>query len=178
MLGISYSAVASRTKRYFGTDGQRIARTAEPEPQEWIPIIERVDRVRSHAARHDTNSRFRRRIKAMLAHVRGEAVDPSTARKAMDERLAEPEIAEVYNKRGTSIEPVFGNIKGNLGYRRFARRSLPAVQSEWRLMCTVHNLLKLRQELPPDRVGSSHSEPSDRPVSKDRRTIRATASAG
>ncbi len=149
MLGISYSAVASRTKRYFGTDGQRIARTAEPEPQEWIPIIERVDRgeISRRQARHELTVSDSR-IKAMLAHVRGEAVDPSTARKAMDERLAEPEIAEVYNKRGTSIEPVFGNIKGNLGYRRFARRSLPAVQSEWRLMCTVHNLLKLRQVAP------------------------------
>jgi len=149
MLGISYSAVASRTKRYFGTEGERVARTAEPEPEEWIPIIERVDRgeISRRQARHELTVSDGR-IKAMLAHVRGEAVDPSTARKAMDERLAEPENTELYNKRGTSIEPVFGNIKGNLGYRRFTRRSLPAVQSEWRLMCTVHNLLKLQQAAP------------------------------
>ena len=149
MLGISYSAVASRTKRYFGTEGERVARTAEPEPEEWIPIIERVDRgeISRRQARHELTVSDNR-IKAMLAHVRGEAVDPSTARKAMDERLAEPENTELYNKRGTSIEPVFGNIKGNLGYRRFTRRSLPAVQSEWRLMCTVHNLLKLQQTVP------------------------------
>lgn len=149
MLGISYSAVASRTKRYFGTEGERVARTAEPEPEEWIPIIERVDRgeISRRQARHELTVSDGR-IKAMLAHVRGEAVDPSTARKAMDERLAEPENTELYNKRGTSIEPVFGNIKGNLGYRRFTRRSLPAVQSEWRLMCTVHNLLKLQHAAP------------------------------
>jgi transposase len=149
ILGISYSAVASRTKRYFGTKGQRIARTAEPEPEEWIPIIERVDRgeISRRQARHELTVSDGR-IKAMLAHVRGEAVDPSTARAAMDRRLAEPENTERYNKRGTSIEPVFGNIKGNLGYRRFTRRSLPAVQSEWRLMCTVHNLLKLQQAAP------------------------------
>ena len=149
MLGISYSAVASRTKRYFGTEGERVARTTEPEPEEWVPIIERVDRgeISRRQARHELTVSDNR-IKAMLAHVRGEAVDPSTARKAMDERLAEPENTEIYNKRGTSIEPVFGNIKGNLGYRRFTRRSLPAVQSEWRLMCTVHNLLKLRTATP------------------------------
>ena len=149
MLGISYSAVASRTKRYFGTEGERVARTTEPEPEEWVPIIERVDRgeISRRQARHELTVSDNR-IKAMLAHVRGEAVDPSTARKAMDERLAEPENTEIYNKRGTSIEPVFGNIKGNLGYRRFTRRSLPAVQSEWRLMCTVHNLLKLQQVAP------------------------------
>jgi hypothetical protein len=149
ILGISYSSVASRTKRYFGTEGQRIARTAEPEPEEWIPIIERVDRgeISRRQARHEL-SVSDTRIKAMLAHVRGEAADPSTARKAMDERLAEPANAELYNRRGTTIEPVFGNIKGNLGYRRFTRRSLSAVQSEWRLMCTVHNLLKLQNEAP------------------------------
>ena len=149
MLGISYSAVASRTKRYFGTEGERVARTTEPEPEEWVPIIERVDRgeISRRQARHELTVSDNR-IKAMLAHVRGEAVDPSTARKAMDERLAEPENTEIYNKRGTSIEPVFGNIKGYLGYRRFTRRSLPAVQSEWRLMCTVHNLLKLQQVTP------------------------------
>jgi transposase len=149
LLGISYSAVASRTKRYFGTEGERVARTAEPEPEEWIPVIERVDRgeISRREARHELTVSDNR-IKAMLAHVRGEAIDPSTARKAMDERLAEPENTELYNKRSTSIEPVFGNIKGNLGYRRFTRRSLPAVQSEWRLMCTVHNLLKLQQTAP------------------------------
>ena len=82
----------------------------------------------------------------MLAHVRGEAPDPAIARKAMDvETLPQSSNAKLYKKRAASIEPVFGNIKGNLGYRRFARRSLHAVNSEWRLMCTAHNLLKLRQ---------------------------------
>ena len=51
----------------------------------------------------------------------------------------------LYSKRSQTIEPVFGNIKANLGYRRFSRRSLPAANSEWRLICTVHNLLKLQQ---------------------------------
>ena len=65
----------------------------------------------------------------MLAHVNGEAIDPSIARKAMDTRLSEPVNAELYRKRQHSIEPVFGNIKANLGYRRFTRRSLPAAVS-------------------------------------------------
>jgi hypothetical protein len=66
----------------------------------------------------------------------------------MDDKLAKPTNRKLYKKRASSIEPVFGNIKGNLGYRRFARRSLPAVNSEWRLICTAHNLLKLRQAVP------------------------------
>ena len=149
ILGVSYTWVGDMTKRYFGTEGQRITRSAEPEPEEWIPVIERVDRgeISRRDAQHELTVSDTR-IKSMLAHVRGEAVDPSIARKRMDDKLAEPENAELYAKRSSTIEPVFGNIKGNLGYRRFARRSLPAVQSEWRLICTVHNLLKLQQVAP------------------------------
>ena len=88
------------------------------------------------------------RINTMLTHVRGDTTDPVMARKAMDDKLAQPENAARYSKRSVSIEPVFGNIKANLGFRRFARRSLPAVNSEWRLICTIHNLLKLQQAAP------------------------------
>jgi len=63
----------------------------------------------------------------------------------MDAKLGEEKNAERYKTRGHTIEPVFGNIKANLGYRRFSLRSLPAVNSEWRLICTAHNLLKLQQ---------------------------------
>ena len=88
------------------------------------------------------------RVNTVLAHVRGETTDPAIARKAMEDKLEQPDHAETYSKRSASIEPVFGNIKSNLGYRRFTRRGLPAVQSEWRLMCTVHNLLKLQHAAP------------------------------
>ena len=33
----------------------------------------------------------------------------------------------------------------NLRFRRFSHRGLAAVTSEWRLICTIHNLLKLRR---------------------------------
>lgn len=146
LLGVSYTWVRDMTKRYFGKDGQRIARTAEPEPDEWIPVIERLDRGEiSRRAASDELEVSDTRVKAMLAHVRGEAVEPSIARATMDAKLAEPANAELYKQRSHTIEPVFGNIKANLGYRRFARRSFDAVQSEWRLICTTHNLLKLRQ---------------------------------
>jgi transposase len=149
ILGVSYTWVRDMTKRYFGTDGQRITRNAEPEPEEWIPVVERVDRGEiSKRAAADELTVSEGRITTMLAHVRGQATEPAIARKAMDDKLADPSNAELYNRRGTTIEPVFGNIKSNLGYRRFARRGLPAAQSEWRLMCTVHNLLKLRIAAP------------------------------
>lgn len=146
ILGVSYTWVRDMTKRYFGTEGQRIARTAEPEPDEWIPVIERLDRGEiSRRAARDELTVSESRITSMLAHVRGEAVEPSIARRTMDAKLAEPANAERYKQRSQTIEPVFGNIKANLGYRRFVRRSFDAVQSEWRLICTTHNLLKLHR---------------------------------
>lgn len=149
ILGVSYTWVRDMTKRYFGTTGDRVARTAEPEPEEWIPVIERLARGEiSKRAASDELTVSIARVNTMLAHVRGEAIDPTIARKAMDNKLQQPEQADRYRRRSTSIEPVFGNIKGNLGYRRFARRGLPAVQSEWRLICTAHNLLKLQQATP------------------------------
>jgi transposase len=148
ILGVSYTWVSDMTKRYFGSEGQRITRSAEPEPDEWIPVIERLDRgeISQRQASQELTVSVTR-AKTMLKHVRGEATDPSIARKAMDEKLAEPANADLYKQRSSTIEPVFGNIKGNLGYRRFTRRGMPAVQSEWRLICAVHNLLKIRQAI-------------------------------
>ena len=149
ILGVSYTWVRDMTKRYFGLEGQRLTRSAEPEPEEWLPVIGRLARGEiSKRAASDELTVSTTRVNAMLAHVRGETIDPSMARRAMDAKLAQPDNVEAYRKRQHTIEPVFGNIKANLGYRRFTRRSLPAVQSEWRLICTAHNILKLRQTRP------------------------------
>jgi len=52
---------------------------------------------------------------------------------------------ELYLKRQGTVEPVFGQIKANRGANRFLRRGRAAVRSEWRLLTTTHNLLKLHQ---------------------------------
>lgn len=144
ILGVSYTWVRDMTKRYSSQNGERVASTRDPEPAEWIPIIESVDRGEiSIRAAADTLGVSQERVKSMLAHVQGVSTDPSIARREMDARLAEPQNAAKYRRRQVAIEPVFGNIKGNLAYRRFMRRGLPAVLSEWRLICTAHNLLKL-----------------------------------
>jgi hypothetical protein len=59
-------------------------------------------------------------------------------------RLETDEGRSLYAKRKITTEPVFGNIKANLRHRRFSRRGLSAVESEWRLICSVHNLIKVR----------------------------------
>lgn len=48
-----------------------------------------------------------------------------------------------YAKRKGIIEPVFGQLKQVLGFRQFSLRGLVSMRGEWRLICTVHNILKL-----------------------------------
>lgn len=82
--------------------------------------------------------------KLVADHRRG-VPDPAQLRVEMEERLGSEAGAAAYAKRKTTVEPVFGNLKANLGFRRFSQRGLHAVRSEWRLICTVHNLLKLHR---------------------------------
>lgn len=70
-------------------------------------------------------------------------VDPARVRKDMLDRLASDHGKALYAKRKITVEPVFGNIKANLRFRRFSRRGAAAALSEWRLVCAVHNLRKL-----------------------------------
>ena len=81
----------------------------------------------------------------LLARHRQQAPEPAQARAEMETRLRTETGAAAYAKRKTTVEPVFGNLKANHGFRRFSRRGLAAVRSEWRLICTVHNLLKIHR---------------------------------
>ena len=76
-------------------------------------------------------------------HEKGKA-DPAVLRKEMLARLGTERGRATYAKRKILAEPVFGNIKANLRFRRFSRRGMDAALSEWRLICAVHNLLKVR----------------------------------
>jgi transposase len=49
----------------------------------------------------------------------------------------------VYKMRKAIVEPVFGQIKEQRGFRRFSLRGQQNVRREWRLVCAVSNLLKL-----------------------------------
>ena len=57
--------------------------------------------------------------------------------------LDTPRGKRLYKKRAATIEPVFAQIKHNRSIRTLARRGLAAADSEWKLICATHNLLKL-----------------------------------
>ena len=58
-------------------------------------------------------------------------------------KLDTPRGKRLYKKRAAAIEPVFAQIKHNRGIRTLTRRGLTAADSEWKLICATHNLLKL-----------------------------------
>jgi transposase len=68
---------------------------------------------------------------------------PESLTHGMIAKLDTPRGKRLYKKRAATIEPVFAQIKHNRGIRALSRRGLAAVDSEWKLICATHNLLKL-----------------------------------
>lgn len=64
-------------------------------------------------------------------------------RFAMQAKLATPEGKALYAKRKVIAEPVFGQVKGAMGFRHFSLRGLLKAAAEWGIVATCHNLLKL-----------------------------------
>ena len=119
-------------------DDPRLARRRE--------VIERLDQggitVTAAAAEMEVSTTTARKL---LRHHRAGHPDAVEVRQTMLDRLATEDGAAAYAKRKTTVETVFGNIKANLGFRRFSQRGLDATSSEWRLVCTIHNLLKIHR---------------------------------
>jgi transposase len=67
----------------------------------------------------------------------------ATAREQMRAKLRTACGRAVYGLRKGVVEPVFGQIKGVRGFRRFSMRGLGKIQGEWCLVCLTHNLLKV-----------------------------------
>jgi transposase len=74
---------------------------------------------------------------------RGRIPQGLTAKQRMARKLRTKKGREMYAKRKGMIEPIFGQLKQVLGFRQFSLRGLASMRGEWRLMATVHNLLKL-----------------------------------
>jgi len=67
----------------------------------------------------------------------------ASAKQAMRHKLCTEAGRAVYKMRKAIVEPVFGQIKEQRGFRRFSLRGLNQVRCEWKLVCTVSNLRKL-----------------------------------
>ena len=142
---------------------------APPDVQRLVPMLEQIIELNGEApvelsadAGYASEANFQAladaNVTAYIAlrryhHDEPPEADPGPARSSnrwpqrllMRERLATSHGKARYKLRKQTVEPVFGQIKAARGFRQFLRRGLPAVQSEWAMLCTVHNLLKLQQ---------------------------------
>jgi len=64
-------------------------------------------------------------------------------RLRMKGKMEKPESREVYRLRKSTVEPVIGNIKQNLGFREFLLKGLDKVRIEMNLVSIAHNLQKI-----------------------------------
>jgi len=69
--------------------------------------------------------------------------EPADAVRRMAAKLQSEEGKEIYRQRKKIVEPVFGQMKFNLGFRRFRLRGLDEASGEWSLVCLVHNIKKI-----------------------------------
>jgi transposase/ElaB/YqjD/DUF883 family membrane-anchored ribosome-binding protein len=67
----------------------------------------------------------------------------ATIKEKMDHRLETKAGKALYAQRKQTVEPVFGIIKGALGFRMFSLRGQVKVSLEWTLMSLSYNLKRL-----------------------------------
>ena len=61
-------------------------------------------------------------------------------RERLRRRMATEEGREIYKRRKHTVEPRIGHVKHNLGLRRFMRRGIEKVKTEWSMVCTAVNV--------------------------------------
>lgn len=81
------------------------------------------------------------RVNQILRRRRAGDADQLTA--ASIAKIDSPRGRRTYARRAGTIEPVFAQIKHNRKIRTISRRGLTAADSEWKLICATHNLIKL-----------------------------------
>ena len=67
--------------------------------------------------------------------------------RAMRARLKRAGFRSRYRLRKQTVEPAIGQIKEARGFRTFLVRGADKVRAEWAMICTAHNLLKLKMAI-------------------------------
>lgn len=144
-----------------------VAHAVQTNPADFAALIPLVDAVRANlgakprevsadagfASEANLEAMADRRIRAYLAPGRARHGDghEAGARRftrcprmaAMADTIRRAGHRSRYRLRKQVVEPVFGQIKQDRGFRQFLLRGLDKVRAEWAMLCTAHNLLKL-----------------------------------
>ena len=77
------------------------------------------------------------------AKIRKQVPEFFRERLRMKEKMEKQESKKIYGLRKITVEPAYGNLKQNLGFREFLLRGLEKVKIEFNLACIAHNLQKI-----------------------------------
>lgn len=62
-------------------------------------------------------------------------------KQVMGKKVAESS-RHIYSRRKVEVEPVFAQIKKNMGFEKFSMRGKENCKAEWALVCTAYNIKK------------------------------------
>ena len=77
------------------------------------------------------------------AHGIGKQAIRDVEHQRLRQKLRSPEGRRIYQRRQAVVEPVFGVLKEQRGMRKFQRRGLAAVTTEWMLVVIAYNLTRM-----------------------------------
>jgi len=81
-----------------------------------------------------------------------------------------PEAKALMRRRKAIVEPLFGHIKENLGFRRWSARGLDNAKAQWAMLCLSVNLTKIyalwKETNGPNRLTPALWSPLTRPVKR------------
>jgi len=78
-----------------------------------------------------------------VAFILGRAPGFETHTDRMKVKIDSAKGKEMITRRFATVEPVFGNIRGNKRLDRFTLRGKNKVDGQWKLYCLMHNIEKL-----------------------------------
>src|SRR3954471_13617915 len=95
--------------------------------------------LRAQCLRHPQRSKVRQVAIFMGKHGRAQ----ERASERMKRRIDSESGREMITRRFATVEPVFGNLRGNKKLNRFTLRGRGKVDGQWKLYCLVQNIEKL-----------------------------------
>lgn len=94
--------------------------------------------MRSQCLRHPQKTKTRQ-----VAFFLGKAPGHESHTDRMKAKIDSEQGKQMITRRFATVEPVFGNLRGNKGLNRFTLRGRNKVDGQWKLYCLVHNIEKL-----------------------------------
>jgi hypothetical protein len=131
---VLFIAVSGDSQPHFTTLAAFIAEMGDlAAKQDCLPCP-----MRSQCLRHPQKTKTRQ-----VAFFLGKAPGHESHTDRMKAKIDSEQGKQMITRRFATVEPVFGNLRGNKGLDRFTLRGRNKVDGQWKLYCLVHNIEKL-----------------------------------